>query len=232
MAGHRRGERMARRTSCHDRDAADAGPIHTARNAQALTPMSDPTGVGGPQAATPRGPFPVAHSVLRFAAVVLTLATGLTMTPFGCVLPLAPTFDNPPEPQNYPPQITMMEPPAVFIVPGDLAVTVTDPNVGDDLYLRWIAEYPPYSPNSHLLRDDTKIPHSADGSQLLETRPFTNLSCLSLTQGLIYHPVTALVTDRPFPDPMGLTSREDQLTKIDKDAGEAQAHWVINVNCQ
>jgi len=154
------------------------------------------------------------------------------MMPFGCVLPLAPSFEDPPAPQNYPPQIVMTDPAAVFVLPGTLTVTVTDPNPGDDLYLRWIGEYPPITPNSHLLAPDLKITKSADGSVLYEMRSFPNLSCASLATGVMAHPVTALVTDRPFPDPATLTSHEDLLTKTADDSGRAEAHWIINVNCQ
>jgi hypothetical protein len=155
------------------------------------------------------------------------------MTSFGCVLPLAPAFEDPPEQQNYPPSVVSTEPPQGIVQAGTLSVTVTDPNVSDDLYIRWIGEFPPYTQNSHLLKDDTKVQHSADGSQLLEMRSLENLNCLSLASQTALHPVTALVTDRPFPDPAQFPnlSREDLLTKLDDHGAKAEAHWTVNVSC-
>jgi hypothetical protein len=159
------------------------------------------------------------------------------MASSGCVLPLSPTFEDPAGERNYAPEIVSTSPVQGFVLPGTLTVTVTDPNVRDDLYIRWIAEYPPYNAMfTRLLRDDIQVTHSADGTQQQATRPFSNLSCFNLAVGTgsRAHPVTALVADRPFQvpsaDPGG--DPETSLTKSgDKYALYAEAHWVINVDC-
>jgi hypothetical protein len=192
--------------------------------------MSGRAVVGGGQQATPGGSFTVARTVLRFAAVFFTLAPGLTMTSFGCVLPLAPSYDDPPAERNYAPTLTTFAPPQGFVSPGALSVTVSDPNVGDDLVVRWILEYPPYTAGrTRVLRDDP-FTHSADGKELQQPSKTPDLGCLYLAQGISSHPITALVADRPFLDSPDLTV-EEQLTALPNTALTVEAHWVLNVTC-
>jgi hypothetical protein len=203
-------------------------------SAQAMTAMSDRRDVGADQQATSRGSFPVARSVLSFVLLFLALAPVLTMTTFGCVLPLAPTFDDPAAERNYAPMLITTDPLQGFVQPGSLKITVTDPNVTDDLWIRWIGEYPPYSMvNTRLLRDDTKVSHSADGKPLV-AGSVLNVDCPSLAPDLLAHPVTALVSDRAFvtraDDPT--LSGEAQYITVSKGALTAEAHWVVNVSCR
>ena len=219
--------------SCHDLDS----PVHPARAAIAaglLTAMSGRDDVGGRQQATARASFPVAQSVLRFGAVFLTLATGLTMMSLGCVLPLAPNFDDPPAERNYAPTLVDFTPAQGFVSPGPLTVTVSDPNVGDDLVVRWIVDYPPYNADRTRSLNDDPIPHSADGKPLLKTSP-RDISCLNLAQGVSAHPVTALIADRAFlcceKDDGANLSAEQKLTKLPPNALSVEAHWVVNAPC-
>ena len=125
-----------------------------------------------------------------------------------------------------------------FVLPGSLTVTVTDPNVTDDIFIRWIAEYPPYNPMiTHLLGQDSQVSHSLNGTQVTEMRSFSPVTCFNLTRGTgaIAHPITALVSDRMFQDPSAATSAnaEQVLTRsADQHALYAEAHWVLNVECQ
>ena len=71
-----------------------------------------------------------------------------------CVIPVGPRFEDPPGQENFAPEIENADPlqGGVVTVPSNTAkkitITVTDPNAFDDLYIRWIAEYPPYTINS------------------------------------------------------------------------------------
>jgi hypothetical protein len=122
-----------------------------------------------------------------------------------------------------------------FVLPGTLQIVVTDPNVSDDIYVRWIGEYPDYSPNSRLLKNDI-IPKSVDGTPLRGVSEMPDLGCLQLAR-LPQHAITALVTDRPFlttaevpaDDPEQL---EKLLTSTRVNAGRLEAHWVLNVDCR
>jgi hypothetical protein len=226
--GPNREPTMGTNRSCHESDLPVPAP-RVAIGAGMLTAMSGRAEVGRRQQATPGGSFTVARTVLRFAAVFFTLAPGLTMTSFGCVLPLAPSFDDPPAERNYAPTLTTFAPPQGFVSPGALSVTVSDPNVGDDLVVRWILEYPPFSDRTHRLKDD-HFTHSADGKELQQPSEAPDLGCLSLAQGISAHPITALVADRAFlvrPD----LPLEEQLTALPTGALTVEAHWVLNVTC-
>jgi hypothetical protein len=121
------------------------------------------------------------------------------------------------------------------VSPGVLSVTVSDPNVGDSLVVRWIVDYPPYSGDRTRQLDDDLIPHSADGKPLLMPSG-RDISCLNLAQGISAHPVTALISDRPFlcckngDDTSNLTA-EERLTKLPPNALSVEAHWVVNAPC-
>ena len=157
------------------------------------------------------------------------------MTSLGCVLPLAPNFDDPPAERNYAPTLVDFTPAQGFVSPGPLTVTVSDPNVGDDLVVRWIVDYPPYNGDRTRSFGDDRFTHSADGKPLLEPSQ-RNISCLNLAQGISAHPITALISDRPFlccekaSDSVNL-SAEQQLTKLRPNALSVEAHWVVNAPC-
>jgi hypothetical protein len=201
-------------------------------DAGVLTAMSGRDDVGACQQATPRGSFPVAYSVLRFAAVLLTLAPGLTMTSFGCVLPLAPSFDDPPAERNYAPTLAQSLPPQGIAGLGPLSVTVSDPNVGDSLVVRWIADFPPYNSDRTRILLEQDISSSADGRPLYATRETPSLNCFYLAPGNS-HPVMALVADRPFFTRAEAPNLSDAelLTALPTNALSVEAHWVLDIPC-
>src|SRR4051812_34931695 len=105
----------------------------------------------------------------RLARMLLALGVQVFAVSFmsGCVVPVTPAFQDPPASQNYAPVFLNVDPEIGAVVTRSaFLVTVTDPNVGDDLYVRWIADYPPYSNNTRTLLPTTKVTHSADGKPL------------------------------------------------------------------
>jgi hypothetical protein len=109
-------------------------------------------------------------------------------------------------------------------------VTVTDQNVSDYLYVRWIIDYPPYSTSSGLFVPDVVIAPSADGLPLQSTQSIP-ISCLSALPHEQLHPLMALVADRPFSTDSSL-SREALLTALTAtapDGKKAEAHWIVNL---
>ncbi|HET6147337.1 MAG TPA: hypothetical protein VFH68_07365 [Polyangia bacterium] len=157
------------------------------------------------------------------------------MTSSGCVIPLAPSFDDPPAERNYAPQLLDPTPAQGYVSPGVLRVNVSDPNVGDDLVVRWIVDYPPYNADRTRRLVDFPFHHSADGKPLLEPSEM-DISCLNLAQGVSVHPVTALVSDRDFlcckkPEDSANLTAEQQLIKLPPNALSVEAHWVVNAPC-
>src|SRR5437667_1477277 len=104
-------------------------------------------------------------------------------------------------------------------------VTVSDPNPGDDLFIRALADYPDVSNNTRPIGGDQRIPHSLDGS-LLRQDVTINVSCNTnvLAASITEHPITIIIADRPFgpviPQPTALTSPDGLFVT---------ANWVLNV---
>jgi hypothetical protein len=208
---------------------ADA-PAATA--AQALTAMSGFSEAAGREVRARRGLRGVARIVLRMAPPALILGLSMSSLP-GCVLPLAPQFSDPPSQENFAPVITDSRPLEGMIVTSTtFSITVTDPNVTDDLWVRWIGEYPPFSNDSQrLLSTDQHISHSVDGTPLQSTQSIT-LNCLyPLDRQLTQHPIMALVSDRAFLPADSDAGLETILTGISPGAKKAEAHWVLDLDC-
>jgi hypothetical protein len=153
----------------------------------------------------------------------------------GCVVPVAPDFQDPPLQQNYAPVLVSTDPPQTIVTTTTFQVTVSDPNVSDDLYVRWIAEYPPFSStNSKRLKEDKMLPHSANGMPQ-QTPDSITVDCLLYPLArLPQHPITALISDQPFFSPQTDPTLDPAtlLAGIRKNAGSVEAHWVLSLLCQ
>ena len=154
----------------------------------------------------------------------------------GCVIPVAPDFQDPPLQQNYAPELVSTVPPQTIVTTTAFQVTVTDPNVSDDLYVRWIAEYPPFSStNSKRLKPDVMLTHSANGMQMLGMDPIA-VDCLFPLARLPQHPITAIISDRPFFSPQDDPPQSDPETllagiRTKEGALKVEAHWVLSLLC-
>lgn len=129
----------------------------------------------------------------------------------GCVLPVAPDFENSPPALNYYPYISNTEPFRERTVTfpsagaGDpFVVVVGDQNLDDTLYVRWVADYPPYATNV-----SKPLSEGANGTGLAivptpkaptELRPEIRFSapCESFSPGMQQHRLVVIVADRPF----------------------------------
>lgn len=128
----------------------------------------------------------------------------------GCVLPVAPDFQNPSAAPNHNPYFSNTDPPNESIVTfpsgsGDpFRVVVGDQNLGDTLYVRWVSDYPLFASNVSKVLSD-----GADGTGLAivptpkaptELRPEIRFSarCESFSPGMQQHRLVVIVADRPF----------------------------------
>jgi hypothetical protein len=181
----------------------------------------------------------LARLVLSSRLTISILSLGLFMTSFsGCVLPVGPRFDDPPAIDNFPPFFRSTMPPQGSTVTAVSATstfnaTVSDPNVADTLYARWLGEYPTYSPSSFIIKDQP--PFSSASGQLWDANPILTTSCVDpYVPGQPRHTITLLVSDRPFWDPgaeKAPTDRETLLTTNPEGTQIAQATWVLNLQC-
>jgi hypothetical protein len=162
----------------------------------------------------------------------------------GCVLPVGPRFEDPPTVENFAPAIEGAQPAQGSVVTAvgtgtgttisqTFTIMFTDPNAGDDLYVRWIGEYPPYSATSHVLSDN-KISHSVNGEPLHQSASL-NVTCFTLLARTAQHQITVLVSDRPYwdpSDPAAPLNLEMVLVQNTEKTLVAQATWFLNLPCQ
>jgi hypothetical protein len=141
-----------------------------------------------------------------------------------CIIPLGPDFQDPVSEPNDAPYIIGAIPDFTSVVTPpqlDFSVTVTDPNVGDNLYIRWLADYPGanYRP---LMADPPFVAHSTNG-QPLRKSVSTTVDCfldnLAMTSDG-EHRVEVLVADRPFVD-------GTQLDMVMDPGLVVRASWVL-----
>ena len=139
----------------------------------------------------------------RVARLVLMLKRSALLTCLvslmsACVLPIAPEFQDPPASENFSPFFQTVSPDLGFeaVIPS-FEVVVTDPNLGDDLYARWIVDYPPYSDNTRIFTQP-KVTHTATGKPLLQDFSFAP-SCVDNNLAKIArHQIMIVVADRDF----------------------------------
>jgi hypothetical protein len=163
-----------------------------------------------------------ARAPLRAGLALVVL--GLPTLTSGCVLPIGPEFQDPPASQNFGPFFLATFPPAGQIVsavpnPPTFSVTVQDPNVGDDLQLLWLGDFPPASANTKLLRLD-EINHSTSGTLLAEERHLQP-DCKDFAPGATVHQLTVIVTDGQFVTTPGMLGTVNTGAKTDTRT------WVI-----
>jgi len=149
-----------------------------------------------------------------------------------CVMPIGPDFQDPLASTNYYPIIEDSSPPEGSVVFGmqststTFKVVVSDPNIIDTLYVRWLADFPPSDDNTRFLGDQI-IQASLDGSQLHEPAS-VEVTCQKLAPSIQTHQITVIVADRIF-DSSSLAN----LDKLKDPVGlTRQATWFLNLECQ
>src|SRR5882724_1117584 len=104
----------------------------------------------------------VARMLLRSGSICALLVMS------ACVLPIAPEFQDPPASENYAPVFIDTIPPAGQVVTASpvaaFTIIVEDPNVGDDLFVRWIADFPPLTDNTIVM--ETRMAPPGGASQV------------------------------------------------------------------
>jgi hypothetical protein len=170
---------------------------------------------------------PLARPVLRCVGIVTLALTSASMS--ACVLPIAPEFQDPPTAQNYAPIILDSDPPqGSAVMSATFTVVVTDPNVADDLYVRWIIDYPPDSANTRVLVSSLKIAHSVDGRPLNQPVTVTIDCVLGGLAKIAQHQVLVVVADRPFLPPQ---PPQNVLALVEDPGFAVQASWTLNLEC-
>jgi hypothetical protein len=178
----------------------------------------------------PRRPLRVARMLLRSGQLCLLLAMS------ACVLPIAPEFQDPPAAANYAPFFQDSDPPIgtrVTAAPDKLTtftLRISDPNLGDNLHVRFISDFPPFTSNTRVLQPDLLIPHHADGTPLSE--PVSQIiGCQRSTLSTLpSHQIMAIVADRGFLDSPPPPATPD-LGLLPSGGLKAVAVWILDQEC-
>jgi hypothetical protein len=171
----------------------------------------------------------VARMLLRISSRTLSRCALLLMS--ACVLPIGPDFQDPLSSPNYAPYFVDTLPIAGSIVTAtdtvpQFRVTVQDPNVGDDLEVRWIADYPPFTANTRVIKT-TPVPHAAVPQPQDETAT-PNCTIDSLAK-IPSHQLYVVVADRPFLDPVA--GKPVDVEALPLDGRKDSRSWTLNLDC-
>jgi hypothetical protein len=157
-----------------------------------------------------------------------------SVTP-GCIVPVAPEFQNPPSAPNFPPSFTSTVPFARTTVAAPQAVdgqqeflvTVVDPNPGDLLYVRWVSDYPPFTQSDTRLIVDDPNGMSQTGTQGTDI-VYRTTQCKDFAPGAD-HQLVVIVSDRKFRK-YDQFSSEFRYNLVEPDATAIMTGWSI-INC-
>jgi hypothetical protein len=155
-----------------------------------------------------------------------------------CITPVAPEFQDPAASPNYAPYIQSVSPPFGSVVSIPLSqnpvsqnfqVTVTDPNVEDNLFYRWVADYPPYTTNTRTLAD-AEFPHMVNGQpqDAVISRTIGCTDTLAITADG-QHRLEVIVADRPFAAPI---PPDMSLDLVNPPGFVVRASWTFQIACQ
>jgi hypothetical protein len=167
----------------------------------------------------------LARSLLSLRIVHVVLLASVSSMP-ACVVPVAPTFQDPIGEPNVPPYIVSAIPSVGFVASATqmFQVTVTDQNVGDTLNYQWLIDYPPYNGDTRP-GDIGSIAPSANGTQQQVTRPLLRLPCSYNPAPKAVHQLQFILADREF-DPSNSTVPDALPPK--SDGFVVRASWTFS----
>jgi hypothetical protein len=161
----------------------------------------------------------------------LLLVSSMAALLGACVVPIAPEWSDPES--NRPPAIVSAKPPigttlGINNVAVEAEATLSDQNTGDNLYFRWIIDYPPDGQDTIRALEDRK----PGGGSLVRTPVRFAPSCSAdrLSTTASNHRLTMVASDRPFDgDFHDLTKEPDAVA-----AGNylVRADWPFVLSCQ
>jgi hypothetical protein len=139
-----------------------------------------------------------------------------------CIIPAGPEFQDPEGVANSPPEMIAVTPMIGSAVISDMfSITVGDAN-GDQLHVRWMADYPGTSFRWYQMDDPSSV---APAGQPRTDRFDLKATCDSLDPSLTSHTIMVVVGDRPFVD------GSDDKTQVVEGGKRVVAFWIWNVTC-
>lgn len=148
-----------------------------------------------------------------------------------CIIPVSSGFQDPPSSPNYVPVLESATPDVgsleTVVTTYSFGVIATDPNLDDNLYYRWLMDYPPNTTDTRKF-DEGEVPHSADGTAL-NAHIEVSIDCSdgpAPTPNSL-HRLELAIADRAF-----LTMPADNgLDEVNPPGLVAHANWTFQINC-
>jgi hypothetical protein len=123
----------------------------------------------------------------------------------------------------------------VMATPGSVPtfqITVSDANGKDDLHVRWIADFPPFTAETRILVDDELVTHRNDGQPLVQSVSVTPSCAVHDLAKIAQHQIMAVVADRAFDDSQLPAGAPVDLTRLRGQGGlEVTATWTLDLEC-
>jgi len=150
-----------------------------------------------------------------------------------CIIPVGPDWGNPPGEPNLPPRFEVTKPVSGSHIGAagvqTFTITVSDPNVREPLFLKWLEEFPPFTVETHeIAAMNPMVPPSATGEAMRAPIP-EMFDCGKLANNTkTEHLITAVVADRPFVigGPLG------QPLLVEDNGQTDTATWTMSLTCQ
>ena len=151
----------------------------------------------------------------------------------GCVVPIGPEWTDPE--RNQPPTISYAIPAIGSVldfgaggnVAMGLEVALADQNTQDNLYVRWIIDYPPYLEGaSHVA-----LPQTLPGGEQIQRQPIRfapNCSDVTIAHDSSNHRLLLAVSDRPFSDD---PQNPQVLDPVSDGNYRVEASWDFTLAC-
>ena len=150
----------------------------------------------------------------------------------GCVVPVGPEWTDPQS--NSPPTIHSANPPVGSILapdPGGASVeaeiVLADNNTDDDLFVRWLVDYPPFDETVSRLAYETTQPGGAD---VVRPRLRFAPSCGDdqIAPDLSSHRLMVAASDRPF---LAVDPAQPVLDAVPDGGLVVRAMWQFQLAC-
>jgi hypothetical protein len=159
---------------------------------------------------------------------VMTMLLGIS----GCVVPAGPEWTDPQT--NFPPTIVYSKttPPVGSVLAVDpdagallVEAVLADENTQDNLYVRWIIDYPPYQAGISHVALEQLLP---GGNQTIHFAPGCNANDNAISRNFSNHRLLLAVSDRPFANP---DSSRPPFDSVSSGNFLVEGSWQFELDC-
>jgi hypothetical protein len=122
-----------------------------------------------------------------------------------CIIPVGPDWQDPHGEENLPPRFVTTTPVSGQHIAADannvqkFTITVSDPNVREPLFLKWLEEYPPVTAETNQIAAMNFMVPPSETGQAMRAQKTETFGCgVFANKTRTEHLITAVVSDRPF----------------------------------